>query len=111
MTAPALLRLTCAYRSRNAQRAENRSFTVFLPQTEEVKPVPACSGHMLRNQAQGQVRLPLILEAGPEYGHFDCALPIHSFQHGPGGRQARIARRGRLQSDGPVRAPEAAWRP
>src|SRR3954447_13016126 len=41
------------------------SLAVFLPETKEAKPVPACSCHALRNQAQGQVRLTLILEAGP----------------------------------------------
>src|SRR3954454_10302993 len=107
MTAPALLPLTCAYRSRNGQQTTTVSLAVFLPETEEVKPVPTCSCHALRNQAQGGIGFSLILEPGPEYGHLDRALPIHSFQHRPDGWQARIASRARLQSDGPIRAPEA----
>src|SRR3954465_14097057 len=87
------------------------SLAVFLPETKEAKPVPACSCHALRNQAQGQVRLTLILEAGPQHGHFDRALPIHSFQHRPDRWYTRIARRARLEAGGPIRPPEAAWSP
>src|SRR3954451_6265174 len=111
MTAPALLPLTCAYRSHTGQQAVTNSLAVFLAKPEEVKPVPACSCHTLRNQAQGRIGFSLILEPGPEHGHFDRALPIHSFQHCPDGRQTRIASRARLESDGPIRAPEAAWCP
>src|SRR3954452_13260100 len=108
MTAPALLPLTCAYRSRNGQQTTTVSLAVFLPQTEEVKPVPTCSCHALRNQAQGRIGFSLILETGPEHGYFDRALPIHPFQHRPDRWQAGIARRVRLQADGPIRTPEAA---
>src|SRR3954463_1041690 len=111
MTAPALLRLTCGYRSHTGQQAVTNSLAVFLAKPEEVKPVPTCSGHALRNQAQGAIGFSLILEPGPEHGHFDRALPIDSFQHGPDRGQARIASRARLESDGPIRAPEAAGRP
>src|SRR3954463_2252407 len=111
MTAPALLRLTCGYRSHTGQQAVTNSLAVFLAKPEEVKPVPTCSCHALRNQAQGGIGFSLILEPGPEHGHFNRALPIHSFQHCPDRRQAWIARRTRLESDGLIGAPEAAWCP
>src|SRR3954466_16229527 len=111
MTAPALLRLTCGYRSHTGQQAVTNSLAVFLAKPEEVKPVPACSCHALRNQAQGGIGFSLILEPGPEHGYFDRALSIDSFQHGPDRWQARIAGRAPVQSDGPIRAPEATRRP
>src|SRR5436309_5977870 len=105
MTAPALLRLTCGYRSHTGQQAVTNSLAVFLAKPEEVKPVPTCSCHALRNQAQGGIGFSLILEPGPEHGHFDRALPIHSFQPCPDGPQTPVASRAPLEFNPPVRAP------
>src|SRR3954466_11836690 len=129
MTAPALLRLTCGYRSHRttgsdeligrvpceARRSETRS-NVFLSRaaqsgsrTDRIFPdtrtrsrarsLRSCAPHTLVS-ALSRRAADADRETGPARG-----------RPGPAGGRTRIASRARLESDRPIRAPEAAWCP